>query len=201
MRERFADPSYTHFMCIEDDMEVTPTSFNYWLEGRARLKVVSPYNIYPSFLRVEWNTQARQWAATDAIQGDRFSIKGSPRLLLDEGYGFINLGRTYQGMYLYDRELMQEHIASASFDLDSYVPDWKRRIEHTTWPLGLTEAAVMALTKVDVPAGCHSRNFVPFYPKYQIIDPCCFVHHLPDKYTNTPDSDQGKVMVNDLLCA
>jgi hypothetical protein len=199
MRERFSDPSYTHFMCIEDDMEVTPTNFNYWIRSREKLKTFTEYNIYPSFLRVEWNRELQQWAATDAVKGDHFSIKQSPRLLLDEGYGFVNLSRTYQGMYLYDRELMHEHINSITFDLDSFVPDWRARIQHKNWPLGLTEAAVLALTNVDVPTGCISRNFIPFYTKYNMIDPCCFVHHLPDKYTNMPDTDQGKALINSLL--
>ncbi len=199
MRERFSDPTYTHFMCIEDDMEVTPTCFNYWLRERENLKAFSEYNIYPSFLRVEWNTEHQTWAATDAIKGDQFSVSQSPRLLPGQGYGYINLGRAYQGMYLYDRELMQEHVQSATFDLDQFVPDWRSRILHTKWPLGLTEAAVLALTHANVPSGCYSRNFIPFYTKYNMVDPCCFVHHLPDKYTNMPDTDQGKVWVNNLL--
>ena len=94
---------------------------------------------------------------------------------------------------------MHEHINSITFDLDSFVPDWRARIQHKNWPLGLTEAAVLALTNVDVPTGCISRNFIPFYTKYNMIDPCCFVHHLPDKYTNMPDTDQGKALINSLL--
>ncbi len=196
MAEKFQDPSYTHFMYIEDDMEVTATNIQYWMTAREHLR---PYGLYPSFMRTEWNPTLQQWAWTDSVKGDRFSVKGSPRVDLMAGYGYINLPRTYQGMFLYDRELMQEHIASDSFSLEKFVPGWQTAIQHTVWPLGLTEMANLALTNIHVPQGCISRNFLPYYPKYNTINPCCFVHHLPDKYTNAPESENGKVMVADIL--
>jgi len=197
MLEKFADPTYTHFMCIEDDMEVTQTNVNYWISEREKLK---PYNIYPSFMRVEWSKEFQQWAMTDSMKGDIFSVCNHPKLNLIEGYGYINLGRTYQGMFFYDRELMEEHIQSISFYLERFIPDWQARILHTGWPLGLTEQAVFALTHINVPPGCISRNFLPYYTKYNMIDPCCFVHHLPDEYINISDMDHGKVLTKDILC-
>ncbi len=196
MLEKFQDSSYTHFMCIEDDMEVTPVNINYWLEDREKLK---PMNLYPSFLRVEWNESLGEWTMTDSMRGDAFSYSGSPHVDFADGHSFVNLARTYQGMFLYDRELMKEHVNSISFDLFKFLPDWQLRIKHQDWPLGLTEAAVYGLTHVNVPTGCYSRNFVPVYPKYLTVDPCCFVHHLPNKYTNIPDNDLGKVLVRDML--
>lgn len=197
MLQRFHDPSFTHFMCIEDDMEVTPLNIKYWLDNREKLK---PFNLYPSFLRVEWNHAHQQWAMTDSIKDDQFSVSKWPKLELEDGYAYINLGRTYQGMFLYDRELMQEHINSVSFDMFKFIPDWQVRILRTDWPLGLTEAAVLGLTNINVPPGYISRNIIPFYTKYLTIDPSCFVHHLPDKYTNMPNQAHGQVLIRDVLC-
>ena len=196
MLEKFRDPSYTHFMCIEDDMEVTPANMRYWLHNR---EVLRPYNLYPSFLRVEWNTVDSQWAMTDSELGDSYSISKSPRLNLDGGHHFINLPKSYQGIFLYDRELMQEHIDAVLFDLFQFIPDWQNRILNAHWPLCLTEAAVFGLTYINVNPGCYSRNFLPFFPKYRMVDPQCFVHHLPDKYTNMPESTSGKVYIRDML--
>jgi len=185
-------------MCIEDDMEVTPVNIDYWLRSRNDLK---QFNLYPSFLRVEWNKSSKKWAMTDSVRGDQFSVSQSPRVDVKNGRSYINIGRSYQGMFLYDRELMKEHIDSISFDLFKFIPDWQSRIQHKDWPLGLTENAVFGLTHINVPNGCFSRNFLPFYPKYLTVDPCCYVHHLPDKYTNTLESDSGKVFVSDMLIA
>lgn len=198
MFEKFQDTSYTHFMCIEDDMEVTPINISYWLEDREKLK---PLNLYPSFLRVEWNKSLAEWTMADSMRGDAFSYSESPHVDRLDGHSFINLARTYQGMFFYDRELMSEHVNSISFDLFKFLPDWQLRIKHEDWPLGLTEAAVFGLTHINVPSGCYSRNFVPVHPKYLTVDPCCFVHHLPNKYTNIPDTDQGKVLVRQMLIA
>ena len=196
MLQKFTDQSFTHFMCIEDDMEVTSSNIDYWMRARSDLH---SYNLYPSFMRVEWNNLHQQWAMADSMMGDSFSISRSPRVDIRNGYSFINLGRTYQGMFLYDRELMQEHINSISYDLFKFIPDWQIRIQHSEWPLGVTENAVFALTHMNVPKGCYSRNFIPIYPKYLTIDPACFVHHLPDKYTNLLDLDHGKVLIRDVL--
>jgi hypothetical protein len=196
MLEKYQDSTYTHFMCIEDDMEVTPTNIEYWLDDRKRLK---PFGLYPSFLRVEWSDRLREWTMTDSVRGDLFSYSNSPHLDFVDGRSFVNLPRTYQGMFFYDRELMSEHINSISFDLFRFLPDWRQRILSTEWPLGLTEAAVTGISHQNVPEGCYSRNFIPVYAKYLLIDPCCFVHHLPNKYTDQEGSSLGKVAVRAVL--
>jgi hypothetical protein len=190
MLEKFQDPSYTHFMYVEDDMEVTPMNFNYWIKSR---EILRPHGLYPSFIRVEWSDTRQDWALIDFIEGDKFSVSELPRVSYTDGLGFVNLPRPYQGMFLYDRELMLEHIQDKTFDLFQCRPDWESAILKTEWPMGLTEAAAFALTFTNVPTGCISRNFVPYFTKYRIIDPHCFVHHLPNKYINVEDKPQGKV--------
>jgi hypothetical protein len=197
MFERFNDASYSHFMCIEDDLEVTPLNVNYWLRGREALR---SYNLYPSFIRVEWDNTKLAWAMADSEAGDQISVRASP-LVENAGFSsYINLKRHYQGMFLYDRDLMQEHLQSKSFYFERFVPDWERRLKVSPiWPGGITELALEGLTYCNVPNGFLSRNVVPFYRKYLMIDPCCFVHHLPDKYANMPEVVLGKVLVNDIL--
>jgi hypothetical protein len=193
MYEKFQDTSYTHFMCIEDDMLVTKKNFDYWIEYKEKLK---PHQIIPSFLRVELNSE--RWMALDLVKGDKFNLDQLPKLQLNN-ITFVNIWRVYQGMFLYDRELMQEHINSKKYKLVECVPDWNIRILNTSWPLGLTEAAVLGLTHVNVPDGCFSRNFLPLKISENIVDESCFVHHLPNKYTNDLQSDFGTIPVSEIF--
>jgi len=116
-----------------------------------------------------------------------------------EDYGFINLPRTYQGMFLYDRELMTEYINSEHYVVEEAFPIWRHAIQFPNYPLGLGEASHSGLSEYNVPLGCISRNFLPFFSKYKMLDPCCFVHHLPDKYTNMPNSPHGQVLISEIL--
>ncbi len=196
MREKFQDISFTHFLNIEDDMNFTKNNLQYWLNNR---DVLRPHNLFPSFLRVERHATNGEWFWTDSMRGDSFDPATLPSIRISDDFWFINLPRPYQGMFLYDRELMQEHIDSDSFHLERAIPHWKLAISHTEWPLGLTEAANFAISQKNLPAGVYSRNFLPFYPKFGLIDPNCFVHHMPDKYVNMENSDLGKARLSKLF--
>lgn len=196
MYEKFQDPTYTHFLNIEDDMEVTPKNIDYWLKAREDLR---PYNLFPSFFRVEWSETQQDWVSVDAIKGDQFSVKRYPRVMKSEDYGYVNLPRPYQGMFLYDRELMSEYINSGNYVIDEAFPNWRHAIQFADSPLGLGEASHYGISTFNVPAGLISRNFLPFFAKYNMLDPSCFVHHLHDKYTNISASPHGKVLLHNLL--
>ncbi len=196
MHEKFQDQTYTHFMNIEDDLLVTACNINYWLSARDFLR---PYNIFPSFFRVEWSEKNQDWVSVDAVEGDRFAVKDCPRIAARDGYGYINLPRVYQGMFLYDRELMQEYIDSKKFVIEEAFPNWRHAIQFKSSPLGLGEASHAGISEVNVPRGLISRNFLPFFEKYNMIDPACFVHHLPNKFANTTYSGHGKVFLRNLL--
>lgn len=189
MLDYFDDPSYTHFLNIEDDMNFTRLNFEYWVRWRDVLK---PFGLFPSFIRFEIDARTKELYWTDSIEGDHFAIQQLPKIQVTENYWFINLPRPYQAMFLYDRELMKEHIESTSFRLETAVPDWQNRIKHTDWPLGLTEAACFAISTQNVPNGAYSRNFLPYYPGLGLIDPCSYVHHIPNKYINAKDCKLGK---------
>jgi hypothetical protein len=110
----------------------------------------------------------------------------------------VNLPRYYQGMFLYDRDLMSEHINSDSFCLEKCLPDFEIRITHD-WPLGLTERACFGISDHNVPSGAMSRNFVPVYRKIGLVDPCAYVHHMPNKYIKLKESKSGKTRLASLF--
>lgn len=193
---KMSDPSFTHFMFTEDDIEVAPVNVQYWLNARDLLR---PLNLYPSFFRVEWSEEKKCWTSTDIAEP--VSVSKSPRVRSNSSdYQFINLPNPYQAMFFYDRELMEEHAASETFDITRY--GRIEMIDHNkNWGGGgVAERANYALTFVNVPPGFTSRNIIPFFEKYMLIDPRCFVHHLPNNYANNmPDIEFGKLGVNDVL--
>lgn len=196
MFEKYQDPSYTHFLNLEDDMEITSKNIEYWLKAREILK---SHGLFPSFFRVEWNVALQDWVSVDAVAGDKFFLNQCPRALVTDDYCYVNLPRTYQAMFLYDRVLMDEYINSGRYVVDEAFPHWRQAIQYPTSPMGLGEASHAGISGFNVPNGCLSRNFLPVYTKYNMFDPGCLVHHLDDKYTNIPASLHGKVILKDLL--
>jgi len=192
---RMKDSSYTHFMFSEDDIEVSPVNVEYWLRTREWLR---PFGLYPSFFRVEWSEKASQWMSTDIA--NPVSIAGSFILRSVNGnYHYLNMPNPYQAMFFYDRELMEEHAASDTFDILKY--GHIERIDNTPGGGGVAERANLALTFEKVPAGFISRNVVSYFEKYRLLDPHCFVHHLPNNYANLRnDLKFGKLPVKDVLC-
>lgn len=195
LEQRMGDLSYTHFMYSEDDIELTSENVLYWLRAREQLH---PFGLYPSFFRVEWSEQQLDWMSTDIIEP--ISISKAPLCRLPGG-NYMNLTNPYQGLFFYDRELMIEHVASQTFDVNKF-----GRVENIGInPLwvggGVQETANFALTFENVPRGFTFRNVVPYFEKYRLLDPHCFVHHLPNNYANDkPESLAGKLRVKDVLC-
>lgn len=188
------DPSYTHYLYSEDDIEVTPMNIDYWINARETLR---PLGLYPSFVRVEWSDDYQDWVSTDIRQA--VSIETTPHVSLPGGsYGYINFPNPYQGLFFYDRELMAEHAGSISFDILRY-----GNLENLdlTWGGGVAERANFAQTFMNVPNGFFSRNVAPYLPKYMMLDPRCFVHHLPNNFANLkPEVEFGKLRVKDIFC-
>jgi hypothetical protein len=194
--KRLPDTSFTHFMYTEDDLEVTPINIDFWLSARELLR---PFGLYPSFFRVEWLEQNRYWVSCDIV--NPVNIGCSPRVTIaKDSYGFINLPNPYQAVFFYDRELMLEHAASESFDVMKY-GHIETICSNPNWPGGgVAERANFALTFTNVPQGFTSRNVVPYFEKFNSIDPRCFIHHLPNRYAN-PNGGLGSLRVSDVLCA
>ena len=196
--KKMQDPSYTHFLFSEDDIEVTPTNIEYWMRTREKLR---PFGLYPSFFRVEWCEDKEEWMSSDVTEP--VSLAVTFKLRSSSGnYHYLNMPNPYQAMFFYDRELMEEHAASHTFDIMTY--GHVETIDHNkNWGGGgVAERANFALTYVDVPAGFTSRNVVPYFEKFMQLDPHCFIHHLPNNYANSnSESGLGQLLVRNLLCA
>jgi hypothetical protein len=195
---KLKDSSYSHFMFSEDDIEVTSANVQYWLRAREWLR---PFGLYPSFFRVEWSEQKSEWVSTDIAKPVSLALTFQLRSLKGD-YHYLNMPNPYQAMFFYDRELMEEHAASDTFDIMKYAR--VETIDHNKdWGGGgVAERANYALTFVNVPAGFTSRNVVPYFEKYMMLDPHCFIHHLPNNYANSnSEKGFGQLPVRSVLCA
>jgi hypothetical protein len=179
------DSAFSHFLYLEDDLELTPEGVAYWLEAREQLR---PFGLIPSFFRVERTQGDTVWRSTDQIR--RVCAPLLPQVRISPSLWFVNLPNPYQGLYLFDRELAAEHVAG---------PAVRKGFAPTGWQV--RECAAQGQTFVGVPGGFIARNVVPFDPRDNSIPPRCFVHHLPNTYADDPASCFGKLAVPDGLLA
>lgn len=176
-----SDANFSHFMYLEDDIQIAPHNINYWLRGRHELH---ESGFYPSFIRYEVNCVDKRCYATDITQHLKF--KRLSKIQLSSDYVFLNSPQPYQGMYLMDREMMSEYFNSPASSPD--FGSWHIR-----------EKATQALTFVNVPKHFSSRNLLGYNVSQKIIDPGAFIEHLPGNYANDPCSPFGKVPVDALI--
>lgn len=175
------DRGITHFLYLEDDILIRPRNVAYWLRGREDLRM---HGLIPSFLRVEYRAEAEVPFATDVTK--RLPLGTLPALKLEDDYAYLNLPQPYQGMYLLDRALMEEHLAGSSSSPES--GGW-----------GIRERAAQGLTFAAVPSGCYSRNFIGHDLRATRVDPDCLIHHLPNNYANDAASVFAKIPVAELI--
>ncbi len=175
------DETVTHFLYVEDDILIQPHNVAYWLHGREALRTSG---LYPSFLRYELKDGEPLPYSSDVMSIT--SIDDLPQVTIDTGYAYCNLPFPYQGTYLYDRELMREHLDGRSSN-----PDFGQ------W--GIRERAAQGLTFQNVPPGFTSRNLVGYNLDRCEIDPDCLVHHLPNNYVTMPGTELGKTLVRDII--
>lgn len=177
IRDEFlADARYTHFLYLEDDLLIGPDNLAYWCRYREALK---PHGLIPSFFRVERDADGI-WKSTDLKKRPR--LFRTPKLKLSRDLWFLNLRNPYQGMYLFDRKLAEEHLRNPPVDVG---------MRH--W--GIRERAAQGQIFVDVPKGFASRNVVPYEVETNCVPACCWIHHLPNNYATHPESRFGKLPV------
>ena len=189
------DPAFSHFLYIEDDLELKPEGLAYWLEAREQLR---PFGLIPSFFRVE-RAQSGAWHSTD--QTARVCARLLPHVRISPSLWFVNLPNPFQPMYLFDRELAAEHAAGPAIRR-GFGP-WGVRLSESSQSVygDIREDAAQGQTFVAVPRGFIARNAVPFDPRDNSIPHHCFVHHLPNNYADNPASPFGKLAVPDGLLA
>ncbi len=182
-RDRLKEDSDTsHFMYIEDDIVIIPENIEYWLEGREALRTIG---LIPSFLRYERSVHNSELFATDITRKVNPLI--APKAYVNsQDYAYINLPQPYQGMYLLDRELIEEHLYS-----DSSSPDFG------SWPI--REKATQAITFLNVPRPFSSRNVIGYSISNRTVDKRSLIHHAANNYVDDPHSQLGKVPINSLF--
>jgi hypothetical protein len=182
------DSLISHFCYLEDDIELKLENIKYWIKARKDLQQI---RLIPSFLRYEFKhgeTIMRSSDVTLSLQFEklpRFEAK-------DAEYCYVNLPLPYQGMYLLDRELAEEHFfgpsSSPDFEIWGVAPVW-----------GIREKATQGLTFANVPRGCVSRNFLGFNKTINQIDSGSLIHHTPNNYADNPNSRFGKIPIETLI--
>lgn len=175
------DSGFTHFMYLEDDIEVKPSNINYWL--RARYELIE-FGLYPSFIRFEVNEEDYIQRATDITKP--LSLKKIPKYLISSSYGFISSPQPYQGMFLMDRSMMGEFFNSPACS-----PDFG------SW--GIREKANQGLTFVNVKKPFFSRNLIGYDFSKKLIDSGALIYHMPCNYANNPSSPFGKIPITELV--
>jgi len=176
------DMTTSHFMYIEDDILITPENIEYWLEGREKLRNTG---LIPSFLRYERSSRDSEMFATDLTRKVNPLI--APKIYVNsKEYAYINLPQPYQGMYLLDRELIEEHLKSSSSS-----PDFG------PWPI--REKATQGITFLNVPRPYSSRNVIGYSISTKAIDKRSLIHHAANNYVDDPGSQLGKVPINNLF--
>lgn len=161
---------FTHFLYTEDDVQINFSCFEYWQKYRRLLR---PYGLLPSFVRIEYNPRLRRitlpdffWQVYIPFQnyvevGDRVCV---------------SVPNPYNPFFIFDRELAVEYISSKSFDE-------KESGERCTW--GLAERAAMGLCNENIPEGFPHRYVVGIH-KSGLVPIDTQVFHTPSNYANHP---------------
>jgi hypothetical protein len=175
---------YTHFVYLEDDMRFGFRNFRYFLDYRAAL---APFGLIPSFLRVEYSAEAREMRSTDIQRAMAFDDYGK---IACAPFIFMAHRNPYCAIYVLDRGLAAEYVATASFGLVS-----SERIR----TVGVRERSAMGLCWENVPAGFRSRYVIPIDPTRMAAAAECWVPHLPNNYADRATTASGKLAMRDLI--
>lgn len=176
----FADSGneFTHFIYLEDDERLSFASFCYFLSAR---EVLREHGLIPSFARTEWSDARRCLMSADNLTSNDLGT----RLFVRCGdVNFVALDQPYCGLYILDRQLAEEFVATRSFDKDA-------SLEVSCWHT--RERAAMGLMFEKRPPGFEARGVVPVDAKSQRIRLAATVAHLPSNYADNPCHPSAKL--------
>lgn len=194
MKKLFVKDDITHFLYLEDDILLSKSNFDYWLSSR---KILKKFGLIPGFIRTEINKFDKQLYAIDYVK--KSNLNFLPKIKINKNYLFINNEFPYQGMYLYDRDLMREHLSGPSSNPDCGHGAFNTNfIDNRMINLDLMAKANIGLTYINPPYGFFNRIVIPFDTKKKRIVSICEIQHLSNKYANTKSSF-GNVKINDAV--
>lgn len=172
----------SHFMYLEDDIFITRNNVDYWLSAREDLK---QFGLLPSFLRYEISDADLQLRSTDVPR--KQNLKNLPKIKFNSKYWYVNLKFPYQGMFLLDRELAKEYLFE-NHRIGKGIKKW-----------GIRERSAAGLTFIKIPKNFYSRNLVGFSLDSFYVDNNALIHHLPNNYSNNPDTVYGKLRIDKVI--
>lgn len=175
---------YTHFLYLEDDIRFSFLNFCYFMTYRDRLRAE---NLIPAFVRVEFNHAIHAYVTTDNWYQTDIDKQ---RKVVCGDYIFTDLTNPYMAMFILDRGLAEEYIASPSSDYAT---------SGTIVAWGTREQAAMGLTFENVPPGFMSRYVVPVSMANHAAPLCSWTYHLPNNLANYPDTPNGKLPMRELM--
>lgn len=181
-KQKLNKKKISHFLYIEDDINLTEDNIKYWLNGRKKLK---KYGLIPSFLRYEINAKNNEKYSVDVLK--KLWFHNLPKIKISKKYYFLNLPQPYQGLYLLDRILLKEHLNGLSSHPDNVKHLWNIR-----------ERAAQGVTFSNVPSKFNSRNLVGYDSLNKKIDSDCLVYHLPNNYIKKNDIF-SRIKIKDLI--
>jgi hypothetical protein len=170
----FLESDFTHFVYLEGNLELTQKNLNYWCKTKQLFKQ-NNLNFIPAIHRVQvFNEKTYSLDSTHRVN-KKFAIEiGNQK--------FISLSEPYQGMFIMDREMVEEHINSDYFNLGQ--KGW----------FGIRESANLGNMYINVPSGFSHRALVPL----NNFDECCAVHNGTD-YHNDLNSPHAKILITELF--
>jgi hypothetical protein len=170
--------TYTHFIHLEDDLLLTLDNLLYFDHY---LKLLYPHGLIPAFQRVEYNSKKHQLRLLDQLGVSNFDVRGK---VWDGDFAFVNPDFPHMAMFILDKALALEYVASRSFD----------RIQSTelrpNW--GLCERASMGLCFENPPEQFWSRYVVPVHAATKRTPSWSWIYHVANNYFDNPRSPHGK---------
>lgn len=194
MKELYNNKEITHFLYLEDDILINKSNFTYWLNSR---KILKKFNLIPGFVRTEINQNDNEIYAVDFTKEN--NILKLPKIKINKSYEFVSHKFPYQGMYLYDRELMKEHLQGLSSNPDcGHGALDTNFIDPRMINLDLMAKANIGLTYINTPSGFFNRMVTLYNNEKKQIDINCQIKHLSNKYTNLA-SHHGNIKLKDAI--
>ena len=172
--QEFLKSDYTHYAYLEDDMKLTTTTMEYWLQTKKLFKDKS-FNFIPAIHRIEYKDGV-------AVSLDATKKPGVCDAIILDNQKFVFLPEPYQGMFIMDREDVVEHLNSQYASIGQY---------HS---YGIRESANLGNMYHNVPQGYSHRAVVPVNNFEQ-----CWVHHVANNYANNLNTPHAKIPAKDLL--
>jgi len=185
--EEFAEGNhgrYTHFMYLEDDIQLGFTNFCYFVAYREALR---SFGLLPSFVRVEYSAALGGFVASDAFWPVYVPVQSHTRL---RDTVLVNMPNPYNPCFILDVELAEEYVRSRSFDHEG-----SRAV--CSW--GVRERAAMGLCLENVPPPFATRYVVPVSRQTGAAAGFCWISHLPNNYADDPRSPLGGVRMDELF--